>query len=464
MFKNKINDLKIETIFLFFCLFFGFIFVFVTAPFMVADESSHFLKAWDVSQWNFIQKNPSITVPKSIGDSVGNVSLSSNDADDIMKIMSLGRNDYLQYFNEPLNAHETQKISIINIYTYPPMSYIAPAFVLKTGEFFNLSPLILLYLTRLINLITYAIIVYFGIKILPIGKYMFLLITLMPMTLSQAASASGDSLNNALSFFIICLFLKLALNKKQIQKNDIILLSLSLLGVALSKQIYILLGLLFFIIPKSNFSNIRIRLLYFLSIIIPPGIIVVFWNLLSKYYVSSSSKIVSSTFSNGSYLLDFSYIITNTLITRFNYIATSFVGYFGWLAKCYPLPLILIYIYLIVLVIVSVIEINDFKLLMKQKIISILIFFIGSLALLLIIFGWEPAGSMVIGGIQGRYFIPFAPLFFLTLQNNKLYNYFRDESNQIYLKIFVLIFIGICLIISSYILSFCLDHAHYGSI
>jgi uncharacterized membrane protein len=83
---------------------------------------------------------------------------------------------------------------------------------------------------------------------------MFLLIALMPMSLYLAVSISADSLNTALSLFTICLFLNLIFKEDVINEKDMVLVSMSILGLALSKQIYALLGLMFFIIFAFNFS------------------------------------------------------------------------------------------------------------------------------------------------------------------------------------------------------------------
>ncbi|MDR3291632.1 MAG: DUF2142 domain-containing protein [Methanobrevibacter sp.] len=88
-------------------------------------------------------------------------------------------------------------------FNYMPLPYLGVAFVIKIGELLNSSLLALMYFGRLINLLIYTIIVYFSIKILPTGKYVFLLLALMPMSLYVASSISADSLNLALSFFII---------------------------------------------------------------------------------------------------------------------------------------------------------------------------------------------------------------------------------------------------------------------
>ncbi|MDR2545569.1 MAG: DUF2142 domain-containing protein [Methanobrevibacter sp.] len=106
------------------------------------------------------------------------------------------------------------------------LPYLGVAFVIKIGGLFNCSPLFLLYFGRFVNLLIYIVLVYFGIKVVPIGKYMFLLLALMPMSLYLSSSVSADSLNLALSFFTICLFLNLAFKDDKIHKKDIFFLSI----------------------------------------------------------------------------------------------------------------------------------------------------------------------------------------------------------------------------------------------
>jgi uncharacterized membrane protein len=206
---NKISNIKVETIFLVFCLFFGVLFTMINPPFLTSDEQGHFIKAFDVSQGHFIPKTPSVSIPKSFviptndcislfphvqtyiidGHSMGGV---------IVNISVAKQVNYSPYFKIPFNINDRQKYGTGAIY-YMPLPYLAVAFVIKVGELFNTSPLILMYFGRLINLFIYAIIVYFGIKIVPIGKYLFLLIGLMPTSLYVASAVSADSLNLGLS-------------------------------------------------------------------------------------------------------------------------------------------------------------------------------------------------------------------------------------------------------------------------
>ena len=55
-----------------------------------------------------------------------------------------------------------------------------------------------------------------------------------------------------------------------------------------------------------------------------------------------------------------------------------------------------------------------FNMTLNQKLICLLIFILGFGAVVTFDYvTWNAVGNLIINGIQGRYFIPFAPLFFL---------------------------------------------------
>lgn len=280
---------------------------------------------------------------------------------------------------------------------------------------------------------------------------MFLLLALMPMSLYLSSSVSADSLNLALSFFTICLFLNLAFKDDKIHKKDIFFLSICILSLALSKQLYVLLALLFFIIPKSGFKNLKTRLIYFISTILPSGLILI---LLSHSFNNSISNITnsatlssSSLFSN---LVDFFYSIYDSIIVFFDGYLAEFVGYFGCMNI--PLPQKLILIYICVIILVSVLSFrNKTKLILKQKLVCLLIFLGGSILIFKVAFDWSAQEFGLIFGVHGRYFIPLAPLLFLCLGSEKI-TFFNEKLFK-YLNLFILLFIFLILSTSTYYLS-----------
>ncbi|HMK53871.1 MAG TPA: DUF2142 domain-containing protein, partial [Methanobacteriaceae archaeon] len=99
------------------------------------------------------------------------------------------------------------------------------------------------------------------------------------------------------------------------------------------------------------------------------------------------------------------------------YFLSSFVGYLGWLDT--PIPEIVVYSYLVLLFLVALFDkSHKIKISPFQRIFM----FISTISFLLLIvvgayLNWTPEGLKFIEGIQGRYFIPFAPLIFILFYN-----------------------------------------------
>jgi uncharacterized membrane protein len=437
---NKSN-VKIEHYFLILSLIFGSIFAVSNPPFMSPDENFHFIKAFDVSQGHLIRESPiNITIPKSF-DSIYHLQ---------WWIYAKKTHPYIN----SLDVNKNWNINYLPTYDYPFLPYLGTAFVIKVGELFNASPLVLMCFGRLINLCVYILIVYFGIKLVPIGRYMFLLLALMPMSLYLAASISADSLNLALSFFIICLFLNLAFKEDKINKKDILLVSICILGLTLSKRLYALLGLLFFIIPRYKFNSFKDRLVYFVFTFLPFSTLLVLYNTIFeiKDIVTSSSHTTN--------WWDFFVILLNTLQSH-NFLKSfliGFVGWFGWGTN--PLPLFNVYFYLIALLIASFLSFReDFELDLKQKFVYLMTCFVCFMSIFKVALNWSVDGNGLIFGVQGRYFIPLAPLFFLVLYNKRINRVFKKKKDcgilfEKYLKVFVMGTTILSLCVSLYVIIF----------
>lgn len=394
MMNYKIEDIQPENAFLIICLIFGIGFLLATPYFQVPDGPVHLLKSIQISEGQIL--------PEKSNNFIG---------------------------------------------CYPPIPYIVPSIVLCIGNLLNFSLLNLIYYVKLANLLLYILIVYIAIKLTPLHKWVFFLLALMPMTLYEAASLSADSFTMAISFLLIAVFFKFSFDneKKEVNMQDILILFFLGLMIVLSKQIYIILLLLFFCIPLYKFENRKKMFSIFLSISLPLFLILGVWNyLIQGVYVPISDQVsiqgqISFMLSNPTaiFIAFYKSISLNPL-----WYLTSFVGYFGWLDT--PLPDLSIFIYLIVLILVSLFDkpleklrksgsgkINDIKtghkevinlsINLNQKLIILITFFTTFMAIIgLEYIAWTSVGSAIIDGVQGRYFIPIAPLLFVLLYNKKI--------------------------------------------
>jgi uncharacterized membrane protein len=400
-------DIKIkpEILFIILSIIFGMGFLLINPPFQVVDEPTHYYKSVDLSKGQI-------------------------------------------YFGKSTSF----------IHLYSPIPYIVPSFSIFIGKLFNFSNSVIFYLGRISNLIFFICITYLAIRLTPILKWVFLLLGLMPMSLYEAASFSSDGFNIAISFLLIALIFKFAFDDKKINinQNDIIIILFIGILLALSKQVYILLLVLFFLIPSNKFENRRKMFINFFSIFLSCLLIVIGWNFLVKgIYVPISTQVSLQ----GQMLFILSHPITfltvplNTILKNFLYYLITFVGTFGWtdtglVSKLVtPLPNILVYAYIIVLIFASLLDNAKINVNINQKFISLITFLliftsIFTLEYLL----WTVVGNNKIDGVYGRYFIPIAPLFFLMLYNNQTKQNIRGK------KLAIIIFVVIILSISTFMI------------
>lgn len=418
---GRLKAVKPEKAFLILGIIFGIAFLLVTPPFQVADESTHFYKSLYLSDGHILPEKQGdetgFYVTKSAIETVGAFQSLPFHPENKIKM------DYTpSLVNLPLlNSNKTfVDCSGAAIVSYPPFPYLASASVISLGKLFNFSPLVLFYFGRIINLFLYILIVYMAIRLMPVHKWVLLLLALMPMTLFEAASISADSFTIAVSFFTLALLFNFTFNdvKMEIDSKDLCIMGALFLILALSKQVYSLLIFLFFMLPSSKFGGSKKKFFKFIYIFLPIVLVVVLWSFLVKglYTPLGVKSQISFLLSNP---LVFLPIVLKTLLINTNYYITWFVGNLGWLDT--PLPDWLVYFYLAMLVLTALLDKNEIKINLKQKIVPLIIFIAISVSIFFLEYlTWTSVGNNKINGVQGRYFIPIAPLLLLSLYNNKL--------------------------------------------
>lgn len=138
---------------------------------------------------------------------------------------------------------------------YPLFGYTPQAVALRIGMLLNAEPIDAQTLARYFNLFTYIVLIILSIKIIPKGKWLLVVLALLPTSLFLASSLSSDSLNIAWSFVFVAYIAKLYIQKRKITPRQIAIISILGVGLFMLKVAYSPLLLLILALNKSSTPN-----------------------------------------------------------------------------------------------------------------------------------------------------------------------------------------------------------------
>jgi len=405
---------------------FGLLFVFLTPPALVGDEPNHFFRAYQISDGVIIgEKREHLSggwIPKSVllvnRKLVGDIEMKPQVKFDTRLIS--------EFLYLPLNDEDKVFERFPNTVIYNPIPYAPQVVGILIGKFFNASPLVLIYLARIVNLLFFLILAYLAITTTPIHKWVFCLLCLTPTNVFQVASASADAFTYGICFLTVACFLSYALEEERKLKSvDIVKIFVISLLAVLSKQAYVLLPLLFLMIPGWKFTSIRNRLISFLALMAVCVGSLAAWSAAVKpiflpYRVDqpiSPEEQLRFIMSAPFYYV---WMVIREYTFNFWFYFKSFSGQLTWWDLYVPdfLPIV---VFAILIAFALFDKDSNYVLPRWSKAIFTLIF-IGTAFIVatLLYMTWSPIRGSGIEGVQGRYFIPIAPLFFLLFYNKKV--------------------------------------------
>lgn len=450
--------IKIENLFLILCLLWGFLFIVINPPFQASDEDSHLYKIYGFTQGSWTFKK---------------LSLNGIDSQNPTKKITIS-GQYLpaglvksSRLNKRIITHPEQKTSIkesfdiistplfkeypvfisYSVPSYTPVAYVPAVFIIWLLSLINSPPAIMLYVGRLCCLLTYILLTFFAIKITPKGKWILFSVALLPMMIYRAGALSIDALTCGCAFLLTAYALNLIYNDDIAQiskKHNLIFMLLSTILV-FCKFTYLPLILLYFLIPDKKFKNKKQKI-YTSLVFLFTAFAITFLQVLIT--TITSAGLSANSMASGYLVLhpiSFFKIILNTLYTNANEYITGFVGLFGW-SDTY-LPKIFVFCYIFLICMFSCIKSdNKISINKNERIFFLticLVSFIAMYAVFSIIFQVDTKTGTLIG-LQGRYLIPLAPLFFLALSNP-----FIEKHETLY-KFTGIFLINLILVISTF--------------
>ena len=465
LFKTKIDrrvfcrKIKIEKVFLILSIFWGIVFSVLFPLYQIPDELTHI---------NMIYEEFNLDVKfQNINDSYGDTGRMIRNYDEKV--------DLNEYFDL------SKKVEMSADFEIPNISFIRHfpqgiGFIICS--FLNLPVFLTITVAEFLAVLFYAIVCYFALKLIPVKKEMMMLVMLLPMCIQQMGSFSYDVVLLSVCFLFISYVLYLKFVKENIIISDLIKLFILLGIIAMVKIPYVILGGMLILLPLSKFDlNLKIVridgmwinrhrkvILIILALLIVPINLLILKALKSIGY----GRILLASVKAGFSTID---LLKNTVSVYGKSYLIELTGEFGWLDT--PVSIIFSIFVLFSMVLVSFFEANENK---KQENLfkkweSIYLFFLAVIMCSIIIlsmFQWtlyvtgipnsENLSIMeyisyikiipVIGGVQGRYFIPIIPLFLLPLFSTIINKIFSKMNFKFYLLIYyVVVFIYMFIII-----------------
>jgi uncharacterized membrane protein len=416
-----VQTFRIEKCYLFFALLFGLVFLFLTPPFQVADEPAHFYRAFQVSETGWVaRKSETGTVggmlPRTLSETVtktmGKIAFRPDQTIRLSTIVA--------QLKRPLDAADRVVIYFPNTALYSPVSYLPQALGIRLMRFFpSVSPLMLLYAARICNLVACISLCYWAIKITSIGKWAFFLLALAPMTVFQAASASGDAIVMGLAFLAAAWFLRTLEQTRPMRVRELAFLVALAAALALVKPPYAILVALFIAVPSSKFSSKRHQYLFITILLLVTGSLVTGWALIAhSLYVPAQPDAHVDPAGQLHYMLGnpFHYlraVLVTHGTTASDGLLIQFVGVLGWLDTPIPLWSVVLYYSLFLLALFP--QQRTVLPSCPHRWFALSLWIVAFEAVdVLLYLTWTKIGDTRIQGLQGRYYLPLAPLLIIA--------------------------------------------------
>jgi uncharacterized membrane protein len=433
---GRLRSLTPERVFLGLGIAFGLTFLVVTPPFQVADEYHHYFHAFSVSNGNFrAARSPAHPGDFEIGAvlpaSLWELATQVDPAGMVIPFNPRKKQrvtDVLAQAGRPLEPHRRRFISYFSTARNSAVPYLPQAAGIGAGRLVGVSPLALLYLGRLANLAVWLALVFIAIRTLPMHRWVFVLLALTPMSLSEAASVSPDAFVNGLAFLVIALWLFLALGPvPQVHWRMLAGMAALTAVLAQSKQVYVMLAGLYLLIPGRKFATRWHRWLGALLVAGAGAGSLGLWAWLFRDLHFPARYDRSVVFAPGAQI---QFILAEPLryleicwvtvqVDWWNW-TRSFIGVLGWLDTVLPTWLYASFVPILALVALADTR-PPAELSVGQRLLLASLFVLSMLGLMTSLYVvWNSLRFPVVQGIQGRYLIPFVPLLFLPLHNRRV--------------------------------------------
>lgn len=250
---------KPELAFVLLALIFGLIYIFKLAPLRGTDEFTHFARVYQVSDGTLWEQK--IPGNKYGGELPVNVNSMINDFRVLTYSNFTGnytaKKQHLisKYSHISNPGSYSQQADFTSSYLYPPWAYLEDLVGIFIAKVAHLPLVWYVYLARISSLLFWILAVWLAIRLIPAGKWFLVALALVPTSLTQAATVSGDGLLISLSWLTFALTIAVLAKKVKLDFKTQIFLVVLAVSMCILKNGYYLIGLFPLVIPASYFKD-----------------------------------------------------------------------------------------------------------------------------------------------------------------------------------------------------------------
>ncbi len=405
----------------------GVVTVFATPLSAGYDEETHFVRAWEMAHLYFIpneQLGAKLPFPALYWEL-------SYRRQPIVDAVPPGF--WSKYGALPIDAHDYVYANVETRSVYNPLLLLPQALTLRyLGLSLKLPALPVYYACRLVGLLSYMLLAWLGVRLIPYGKWLLALLAVSPMALYQAATISTDTISNGIFFLFLGAALAIASRQELTWVHWLALLGLiALLFVAKVNLVYLALLPFLLIAPsrfKMRWGYVLLAAAAFLLLLIEVG----GWNVVAYSKVTRALTGASPTeqlLFIASHPLQFVKIIAGDVWTNTPLYMQGWVGVYGY--NYWPVPLLTYVLYPLAVVaglwLTGQGPLPD----RRTRIVLACLFVVGYLLTIASLYvAFTPVGSPYVAGVQGRYFTVVMLLLFLALLGLSLTRTGRAPSSS----------------------------------
>ncbi|HVR38250.1 MAG TPA: DUF2142 domain-containing protein [Thermoanaerobaculia bacterium] len=179
----------------------GLAFTFITPPFQVPDEVTHYWRATSIAYGTIHPKTSPRGAIAEVPDAYRQFVFTMFRDQRWANGVRLNKDDFRNAWIVSLDLFP-KRVEVAFIASYTPVPYAPQILAAGIGRVFRLRPMATFYLGRIANVLAFALLVAWAIRITPYLPRAFFAIALWPMTAYLTASWSADAMTIALSFLV----------------------------------------------------------------------------------------------------------------------------------------------------------------------------------------------------------------------------------------------------------------------